>query len=186
MLFGDQEKREKRFLQHVHQTKGTQGIAAAELSQRKNNKNGIATLIFQMVGPLGPLVGALDQGTSSTRFMVFAAETSQLVTYHQVQVELKSPQQGWEELDPQELLESSITCINSTVDKLNKMSVDPADIVSIGVTNQRETVVVWVSHRQGCELAGSYCIIAGPADREQSVPSHSVVRPEDQGPGHLP
>jgi len=96
-----------------------------------------------MVGPLGPLVGALDQGTSSTRFLVFAAETSQLVTFHQVSVKLTSPKQGWVEQDPQELLESSITCINSTVEKLRMLSVDPDDIVSIGVTNQRETVVVW-------------------------------------------
>jgi len=96
-----------------------------------------------MVGSLGPLVGALDQGTSSTRFLVFAAETSQLVTFHQVAVNLKSPQQGWVEQDPHELLEASITCINSTVEKLRMLSVDPDDIVSIGVTNQRETVVVW-------------------------------------------
>jgi len=96
-----------------------------------------------MVGSLGPLVGALDQGTSSTRFLVFAAETSQLVTFHQVAVEHESPQQGWVEQDPHELLDASITCINSTVEKLRMLSVDPDDIVSIGVTNQRETVVVW-------------------------------------------
>ena len=109
-----------------------------------------------MVGPLGPLVGALDQGTSSTRFLVFAAETSQLVTFHQVSVKLTSPKQGWVEQDPQELLESSITCINSTVEKLRMLSVDPDDIVSIGVTNQRETVVVWVGKmnivRDGSDL----------------------------------
>jgi len=99
-----------------------------------------------MVGSLGPLVGALDQGTSSTRFLVFAAETSQLVTFHQVAVKIKSPQQGWVEQDPHELLEASITCINSTVEKLRMLSVDPDDIVSIGVTNQRETVVVWDKH----------------------------------------
>jgi glycerol kinase len=64
-----------------------------------------------------------------TRLCVFAAETSQLVTFHQVQVELQSPHKGWVEQDPQELLDSSITCINSTVDKLNKLSVD---IVCIG------------------------------------------------------
>ena len=97
-----------------------------------------------MVGSLGPLVGALDQGTSSTRFLVYAAETSQLVTFHQVAVEHESPQQGWVEQDPHELLDASITCINSTVEKLRMLSVDPDDIVSIGVTNQRETVVVWV------------------------------------------
>ena len=42
------------------------------------------------------------------------------------------------------MLDSSITCSNSTVDKLKKLPVNPAGIVSIGVTNQREAVVVWV------------------------------------------
>ena len=97
-----------------------------------------------MVGPLGPLVGALDQGTSSTRFLVFAAETAQLVTFHQEPIQIQSPNQGWVQQDPKQLLASSVTCINSTVDNLRKLSVDPADIVSVGVTNQRETVVVWV------------------------------------------
>ena len=41
-------------------------------------------------------------------------------------------------------MDSSITFINSTVDKLKKLSVDPTDILSIGVTYQGETVVVWV------------------------------------------
>ncbi len=35
---------------------------------------------------LGPLVGAIDQGTSSTRFLVFSATTAELVTYHQVRI----------------------------------------------------------------------------------------------------
>ena len=39
---------------------------------------------------------------------------------------------------------TSITCSNSTVDKVKKVPVNPAGIVSIGVTNQREAVVVWV------------------------------------------
>ena len=59
-------------------------------------------------------------------------------------MELQSPHKGWVEQDPQEMLDSSITCSNSTVDKVKKLPVNPAGIVSIGVTNQREAVVVWV------------------------------------------
>jgi glycerol kinase len=59
-------------------------------------------------------------------------------------VELQSPHKGGVEQDPHELLDSSITCSNSTVDKVKKLPVNPAGIVSIGVTNQREAVVVWV------------------------------------------
>ncbi len=42
---------------------------------------------------LGPLVGAIDQGTGSTRFLVFAANTAELVTYHQIDVESLTPKQ---------------------------------------------------------------------------------------------
>ena len=70
-------------------------------------------------------------------------------------------------------MDFSITFINSTVDKLKKLPVDPTDIVSIGVTYQGETVVVWVG-----EVVSWWVMII--------VPSHHVVRPEDQGHSHLP
>lgn len=96
-----------------------------------------------MVGPHGPLVGAIDQGTSSSRFLVFAARTSELVTYHQEPIKSHTPQTGWVEQDPEDLINSVITCIEVTVKNLEKLDVDPSDIVAVGVTNQRETTLVW-------------------------------------------
>ena len=52
------------------------------------------------------LVGAIDQGTSSSRFLVFDADSEELVASHQIPVENKFPKEGWCEQDPLELLES--------------------------------------------------------------------------------
>lgn len=98
---------------------------------------------FSVKGKHGPLVGALDQGTSSTRFLVFTANSAQLLTYHQVEVQLAFPHEGWVEADPDELLRSSLLCIEKTVENLRALEVDEADIAAIGITNQRETTVVW-------------------------------------------
>ncbi|PNF36815.1 Glycerol kinase [Cryptotermes secundus] len=91
----------------------------------------------------GPLVGSIDEGTSSARFLVFAAETSELLTYHQIDVQQMCPREGWVEQDPLEILKAVKDCMEITVDNLHKLDIDPADIVAVGMTNQRETVVVW-------------------------------------------
>lgn len=85
---------------------------------------------------LGPLVGALDQGTSCTRFLVFVAASAELVTYQDLPVSTVSPESSWAETDPIELLSTSIQCINLTIDNLKQLDIDPEDIVTIGVTNQ--------------------------------------------------
>lgn len=85
---------------------------------------------------LGPLIGALDQGTSSTRFLVFVASTGELVTYQALPVSTLSVQASWAETDPLEILSTSIECINMTINNLVQLDIDPADIVTIGLTNQ--------------------------------------------------
>ncbi|XP_072166508.1 glycerol kinase-like [Diadema setosum] len=92
---------------------------------------------------LGPLVGAVDQGTSSTRFLVFSSKTSELVAHHQIELKQSFPNEGWVEEDPKEILSTVKECIEKTVGKLRDQGVDPAGIKSIGITNQRETTVVW-------------------------------------------
>ncbi|GBM48691.1 Glycerol kinase [Araneus ventricosus] len=89
------------------------------------------------------LVGAVDQGTSSSRFLVFAPDTAEIVTYHQIETKQIYPQAGWVEQDPMEVLSNVLTCINKTVEKLREFEIDPSNIKAIGVTNQRETTVVW-------------------------------------------
>jgi glycerol kinase len=85
---------------------------------------------------LGPLIGALDQGTSSTRFLVFVASTGELVTFQALPVATFSSQNGWAESDPLELLSTSLQCIDTTIANLKQLDIDPADIVTLGLTNQ--------------------------------------------------
>ncbi|KAF8790083.1 glycerol kinase-like [Argiope bruennichi] len=89
------------------------------------------------------LIGAVDQGTGSSRFLVFAPDTAEIVTYHQIETKQIYPQAGWVEQDPMEILSSVLTCIDRTVEKLREFEIDPSCIKAIGVTNQRETTIVW-------------------------------------------
>lgn len=93
----------------------------------------------------GPLVGAIDEGTSSAKFLVFAADTAEVLTYHQVSVSQSCPKEGWVEQDPIEILQAVRECLSQTVFNLRQLTIDPSDIIAIGVTNQRETTVVWDS-----------------------------------------
>lgn len=76
---------------------------------------------------------------------MFAAKTSEVLTYHQKAIKSIYPKEGWVEQDPIEILNTVEECINQTVVNLKQLSIDPTDIIAIGITNQRETTVVWDS-----------------------------------------
>ncbi|XP_032772613.1 glycerol kinase 2 [Rattus rattus] len=93
--------------------------------------------------PEEPLVGAVVQGTNSTRFLVFNSKTAELVGSHQVELTQEYPKEGWVEEDPKEILQSVYECIAKTCQKLTEANIDISKIKAIGVSNQRETTVVW-------------------------------------------
>jgi glycerol kinase len=82
---------------------------------------------------------AVDQGTTSTRFMIFN-HSGQVVSVHQLEHEQIYPQAGWVEHDPLEIWARTQDVIKGAMQKAN---VSADDLVAIGVTNQRETTVVW-------------------------------------------
>jgi glycerol kinase len=84
-------------------------------------------------------VGALDQGTTSTRFMVFD-HSGAVVAIDQREHEQIYPKPGWVEHDP---LEIWARCQEVTHGALAKAGIGAADLVAVGITNQRETTVVW-------------------------------------------
>eukprot|EP00168_Porphyra_purpurea_P007367 TRINITY_DN1922_c0_g1_i10.p1 TRINITY_DN1922_c0_g1~~TRINITY_DN1922_c0_g1_i10.p1 ORF type:complete len:509 (+),score=88.82 TRINITY_DN1922_c0_g1_i10:171-1697(+) len=86
------------------------------------------------------LVGALDQGTTSTRFILFDVATGSPVASHQMTHTQHYPQPGWVEHCPMEILDCAKQCIDGAV---TSGSVDPASVKAVGITNQRETTVVW-------------------------------------------
>ncbi|MGK2851585.1 MAG: glycerol kinase GlpK [Candidatus Limnocylindrales bacterium] len=84
-------------------------------------------------------VGALDQGTTSTRFMIFD-HSGQVVALHQKEHEQIFPKPGWVEHDPAEIWARSQEVIRGALDKAN---IKATDLAAVGITNQRETAVVW-------------------------------------------
>ncbi|ORZ19600.1 hypothetical protein BCR42DRAFT_410088 [Absidia repens] len=91
---------------------------------------------------MSKLVGAIDQGTTSTRFVIFD-EQGTLVTHHQMELEQHSPQPGWMEHDPYDILDSVRTCMLHAIHKLEGLGYTTRDLTSVGITNQRETTIVW-------------------------------------------
>ncbi|MBT8215615.1 MAG: glycerol kinase GlpK [Acidimicrobiia bacterium] len=84
-------------------------------------------------------IGALDQGTTSTRFMIFDHGGS-VVAIAQEEHEQIFPQPGWVEHDPEEIRARTFSVIESG---LAAAGLTTADLTAIGITNQRETTVMW-------------------------------------------
>ena len=84
-------------------------------------------------------VGALDQGTTSTRFMVFDAAGAE-VARRQIEHTQIMPKPGWVEHDPVEIAARTNEVITGA---LRVANLEGKDLAAIGVTNQRETTVVW-------------------------------------------
>ncbi|KAL3343357.1 hypothetical protein AABB24_027075, partial [Solanum stoloniferum] len=88
-------------------------------------------------------IGSIDQGTTSTRFIIYD-RLARAVGSHQVEFTQFYPQAGWVEHDPMEIVESVRICMARALDKAtaNGHNVD-SGLKAIGITNQRETTVVW-------------------------------------------
>src|SRR5215475_2764639 len=84
-------------------------------------------------------VGAIDQGTTSTRFIIFDRLGS-VVSWAQKEHEQIYPQPGWVEHDPDEIWRRTRDVI---AEAMAMRRLRPKDLAAIGITNQRETTVVW-------------------------------------------
>ena len=84
-------------------------------------------------------VAAIDQGTTSTRCMIFN-HAGEPVASHQLEHEQIYPQPGWVEHDPLEIWARTEDVVREA---MRKAGASPDDIAAVGVTNQRETTVVW-------------------------------------------
>jgi len=99
---------------------------------------------------------ALDQGTTSSRAILFGHDGG-IVGVAQHEFEQHYPDVGWVEHDPYDILTSQLT---SAVEVLGKAQVRPRDVVALGITNQRETTIVW--------------------DRESGKPIHNAIVWQDR------
>ncbi|WP_026424516.1 glycerol kinase GlpK [Actinokineospora inagensis] len=84
-------------------------------------------------------VAAVDQGTTSTRCMVFS-HAGEVVAVDQREHEQILPRAGWVEHDPKEIWDNTRSVVAGA---LAKADLHTSDIVAVGITNQRETAVVW-------------------------------------------
>ncbi len=82
---------------------------------------------------------ALDQGTTSSRCIIFN-QKGEIVASAAKEFAQHFPQAGWVEHDAEDIFESQLTCAREA---LKKSGLAPTDIAGIGITNQRETTVVW-------------------------------------------
>ena len=95
-------------------------------------------------------IGAIDQGTTSTRFLVFD-RGGRIVASAQKEHRQIYPQPGWVEHDPAEIW--SRTC-EVIAEAMAQRGLRPADLAALGITNQRETTVVW-NRQTGKPLANA-------------------------------
>ncbi|MFA6647157.1 MAG: glycerol kinase GlpK [Candidatus Izemoplasmatales bacterium] len=88
---------------------------------------------------MGKHILAIDQGTTSSRVVIFNQE-GKIVSFHSKEFKQYFPKPGYVLHDPEEIWESVVFCLNKALSKA-KITID--DIDAIGITNQRETTVIW-------------------------------------------
>ena len=88
---------------------------------------------------MADFLGAIDQGTTSTRFMIFD-HSGQVVASDQREFRQILPRAGWVEHDPNEIWETVAAVIATALDRAGLVG---SDLAAVGLTNQRETAVVW-------------------------------------------
>ncbi len=103
-----------------------------------------------------PYILALDQGTTSSRTIVFDRE-GRIASAGQTEYRQIYPQSGWVEHDPEEIWQSQI---ETAREALAKSKLTSADIDAVGITNQRETAILW--------------------DRERGLPIHNAIVWQDR------
>ena len=82
---------------------------------------------------------ALDQGTTSSRTIVFDKK-GRIVSKAQYEFEQIYPNTGWVEHNPYEILDSQLRSLSAAIEY---GKIDPKEIAAIGITNQRETTILW-------------------------------------------
>src|SRR6476620_9040908 len=106
---------------------------------RPATPSGTGSRVVVPLAAMADFVGAVDQGTTSTRFMIFD-HAGREVGKHQLEHQQILPRAGWVEHNPLEIWERTETVIGTA---LNRANLQVSDLCALGITNQRETAVVW-------------------------------------------
>lgn len=85
---------------------------------------------------------SIDQGTTNSRAIVFD-QTGKLISQHEVALQQFFPKSGWVEQSPDEIFNNTVTCCREAIVKARLTA---SDIAAIGISNQRETTIIWDKH----------------------------------------
>ncbi|KAI2505491.1 FGGY kinase [Fragilaria crotonensis] len=96
------------------------------------------------------LIGAIDQGTSSTRFLIFSKDGRVVASAQMEHTQIfpdGEDKVGWHEHDPIEIWDNVVACVDAVSGLLKKRGVDldRFPLQAVGLTNQRETTIAWNS-----------------------------------------
>ena len=104
---------------------------------------------------MGKYILALDQGTTSSRAILFDSEQN-ILAIRQHELTQHYPHEGWVEQDPMEIWSTQYAAM---LEVLAAADVSPSDVAGIGITNQRETTILWDKNtgRQGAHYGRDQC-----------------------------
>lgn len=74
---------------------------------------------------------------------MYAARNAEVLTCHEIQLKEINPQQCWVEIDPLEIWQNVLECIQVAVQNLVILDINPDDICALALTNRRDTTVLW-------------------------------------------
>ncbi|KAI5478016.1 glycerol kinase [Pseudohyphozyma bogoriensis] len=89
-------------------------------------------------------IGSIDVGTTSCRFYIFD-RFANVIASHQLEFQQLHPHPGWHEHDPNVYVETVNTCIVEAMAEFERLEYDPDMLKGVGITNQRETTILWDS-----------------------------------------
>lgn len=89
------------------------------------------------------LIGVIDAGTNTVKFVIYKTPNFEEICSHEIHITQISEQANYLEHDPIEILNAVRECANVVIHLLPNYGYNKRDIVCVGVTNQRETVVCW-------------------------------------------
>ncbi|KAK4468689.1 hypothetical protein MN116_007871 [Schistosoma mekongi] len=89
------------------------------------------------------LIVAIDQGTTSSRVVIFSTIDGRIIAMHQIGVSQTYPSPGWIEMDANQIYLTILECLNKCAKQLKTLNKSVKDVVGVGITNQRETTIAW-------------------------------------------